>query len=460
MSPHWHGQRFNRVDTRVPWLEGVIHLPPLLVDLLGFHEVDKTRAYIGRSRSLPLEIVICKSEDKSYIEDAFLLAVPHVKRFKSLAIGRTSDSLRNLTKHLTLPVPPLKELKIRFICDPAPVLDSMLFNEDLSSLRTLSLGGVITHLPWRSLWNLTTFDLRCPPDNRIAVTNLLNFLESAPHLKDITLHHSIPRASNACSSRVVCLPRLKNLTIFGDPVHATLLDHLSIPDGASLVLDFDFSGGESPLLKCLPKTARNLKNLFRITTVNLCFAETKKYVHLVGPSGRFYMFGRRFPPFDLDRLVDRQILRTLNYFSLPMTRRLAITKYKAPIQTAANKSPHCILHRMKDLLTLILTQCCNLPFILALNPDHHPLKDVPCPNSEELVLYIETQDEFNIPELMSMAKERALKGAKLRSITIVGLDEFVPGKVVFKLRKHVAHVEYRFEENPPKWNSIPNDESG
>ncbi|KAF9647937.1 hypothetical protein BDM02DRAFT_3116260, partial [Thelephora ganbajun] len=90
---------------------------PSLWTRLDFTNVDKTRAYIERSRSLPLEIVICKSEDKPYIEDAFLLAVPHVKRFKSLTIGRTSDSLRNLTKHLTLPVPFLKELKIRFTCD-------------------------------------------------------------------------------------------------------------------------------------------------------------------------------------------------------------------------------------------------------------------------------------------------------------------------------------------------------
>ncbi|KAF9643332.1 hypothetical protein BDM02DRAFT_1523315 [Thelephora ganbajun] len=347
----------------------------------------------------------------------------------------------------------------------------MLFNEDLSSLRTLSLGGVITHLPWRNLWNLTTFDLRCPPDNRIAVINLLNFLESAPHLKDITLRHSIPRTSNACSSRVVCLPHLKNLTIFGDPVHATLLDHLSIPEGASLVLDFDFSGGESPLPNCLPKTVKNLKNLFRVTTVNLCFAKREKFMHLVGPSGRLDIFGHWerevgtsvFPSLDLFGCVDRRILQSLNYFSLHMTRRLAVTKYEPPPRVDNKCHPRCILLLMKDLRTLILTQCFNLPFIFVLDPDHpghHPLKGVPCPNLEELVLYIEAWDAFNIPELVSMAKHRASKGAKLRSITIVGLGELVPGREVFKLREHVTHLEYRFEGNPPKWDSIPNDESG
>ena len=75
---------------------------------------------------------------------------------------------------------------------------------------------------------------------------------------------------------------------------------------------------------------------------------------------------------------------------------------------------------------------------------------------EELVLYVETRNAFNIPELINMAKERALKGAKLRSVTIVGLDELVSGKEVFKLREHVEHVEYRFEEEAPEWDVITN----
>jgi hypothetical protein len=77
---------------------------------------------------------------------------------------------------------------------------------------------------------------------------------------------------------------------------------------------------------------------------------------------------------------------------------------------------------------------------------------------EELTLYVEVRKEFYILELMEMAKERALRGAKLRLITVVGLGELVSGKEVFKLREHVTHVEYRFEESAPKWHSILDDE--
>jgi len=430
---------------------------PSLWTRLDFTNVDKTRAYIERSRSLPLDVVVCKSEynDNYCLEDALLLAVPHIKRFKSLTISGTSDPLQHLTKHLTLPAPFLRELTIDLYCDSTPVLNSALFNGVLLSLRTLTLGGVVTHLPWKNLWSLTTFKLGCTSENRVTVIQLLNFFESAPRLRDITLHHAIPTSSNAPSSRVVPLPHLENLTIFANSAHSILLNHLSIPAGASLVLRFGFRGDKSPLPDYLPKSIKNLPNLFRITAVNLCLERTEKFVHLIGPSGGLYIFGypvEMTPSLDL----DRRILHSLNYFSLHMTRSLAITEYEPSTLTEINKSPpyHILLH-MSDLHTLTLTRCNNLPFILALNPDYNPSKLVPCPNLEELVLYVETRNEFNIPELMNMAKERASKGAKLRSVTIVGLGELVPGKEVFKLRKHVAHVEYRFEENPPKWDSTP-----
>jgi hypothetical protein len=114
---------------------------------------------------------------------------------------------------------------------------------------------------------------------------------------------------------------------------------------------------------------------------------------------------------------------------------------------------------MTDLRTLTLIRCNNRSFIIALNPAHNPSRLAPCPNLEELVLYVEERNAFSIPDLMSMAKERASEGAKLRSIVIVGLGELLPGRKVFKLREHVAHVEYRFEEKPPGWDSIPGDES-
>ena len=105
---------------------------------------------------------------------------------------------------------------------------------------------------------------------------------------------------------------------------------------------------------------------------------------------------------------------------------------------------------MKGLRTLTLIQCNNLPFILALNPGQNPSNHALCPELQEIVLYVEERESFNISELMAMAKERASRGAEILSITIVGLGELVPGREVFKLREYVANVDYKVGENPPK----------
>jgi len=99
-----------------------------------------------------------------------------------------------------------------------------------------------------------------------------------------------------------------------------------------------------------------------------------------------------------------------------------------------------ILLRMPELRALTLTQCNNLPFVFALNPARNPSNTALCPALEELTLYVEDRNAYHIPELVAMVKQRASRGARLRSIILVSLDERVLGKEVFKLRDHVAHV--------------------
>jgi hypothetical protein len=437
------------------WRELLIGYPSLWARL-DCANADKTRVYIERAKLSPLEIALRKRRVTTYLEGAFPLVIPHIGRLRSLSIVGTRGPLPNLTQHLSCPIPFLRNLTINLTCHPPPVLDSALFNGNLSSLHTLSLTGVITHLPWKDLSKLTAFELGHVPEDTISITRLLNFFANAPHLTDITLHHSIPTSSNAPPERVVSLSYLKNLAISADPTHSILLNHLSIPAGASLVLNFGFLGNKSPLPDYLPTTPKNLKNLASITSANLYFSNMEWRVRLKGPSGGLLTISHwRGLGATSTFSLDRRILRSLDYFVLSKVQRLGVTKYKSPTTMEPDKSPpYHILHRMKDLRTLTLIQCKNLPFILALDPDQIPSKPVPCPKLEELVLYVESRDTFNIPELMSMAKERASGGAKLSSITIIGLGELVPGKEVFKLRAHVAHVDYRVGEQPPNWDDI------
>ena len=403
---------------------------------LDFKNAEKTHTYIQRSKLSPLEVYLKTDGDNAYLDSALFLVTPHTCRIRSLTIYTKDQS------------------------NAAPVLNCALLDRDLSSLRRLGLSGVITDLPWKNLANLTTLSLKSCRPGRDFVTRLLDFFENTPLLRTIMLEDSIPKSSNAPSGRIVPLPRLNILAITAKPAHSVLLKHLHIPAGASLVLKFSFSGERSPLRDYLPETYTNLRNLSRITSINLHFGAIQRFVRMNGSSGGLCILGHwdnvMVSPYDM----DRRILLSLGSPVLLATRRLAVSKYEHPRPAEVEKCPvFRTLFSMDSLRTLVLNKCHNLPFILALNPEGNSSKLLLCPNLEKLVLYVESRDQFHIDHLISMAKKRTLKDRKLSSVTIVGLGELVLGKEVFRLREHITCVEYRVDDAQPDWDDPP-DESG
>ena len=422
---------------------------------LDCKNIAKTRAFIRRAKKSFLKISLCSDWDAAYLQKVLPLVIPKIKTCcQSISIVGSRDIIgfRNLLQDLSKNTVFLKELKIDLTCNPAaPLLDNMLLNARFRLLHTLRLGGVVTDLPWTKLEYLTTFDLRFAPNNIITMTQLLNFFTNTPRLRTITLH-SLPSSSNAPRRRIVSLSNLREFTIIADPKHSILLNHLSIPAGASLTLKFQFVDNESQFCEYLPRTLGQLENITSITAVNIRFDGEEISLRLHGKCGELYMFYHRK---DQSVVRDREVARCLVPFNLLEIRTLTITKHEIPTPTEpAHSDPFRLLARTISLRTLTLTQCNNLPFILALDPDQNSSEQLLCPNLEKLVLYVREQDSFNITELISMAKGRALKGARLRVMMIVSLGEFVSGKEVFKLKAYVTHVEYRFEEKPPKWDSI------
>ena len=96
----------------------------------------------------------------------------------------------------------------------------------------------------------------------------------------------------------------------------------------------------------------------------------------------------------------------------------------------------------------MLTDCNNLPFILALDPAQNPSKHVLCRELEEFVLHVRQSKSLKIEELKSMAKERASAGRKLSSITILGPDGVVLEKEISELKKHITRVDHVIKEGP------------
>ena len=425
---------------------------------LDFTNIDKTRTYIQRSQSSPLQFCI-KSRRVIAIDDALTLIIPHIRRLKSITIN--AHALPNVLKHFCCPTPLLEKLHIDIAAVRDSVLDAALFNGDLSSLRELRLIGVITNLPWKNLANLRVFDIGSYSP-RYGVTQLLNFFESAPLLHTIRLEVSTQRSSDAPPQRIVPLSHLKVLTIRADPPHSTLLRHLHIPIGASLISKFHFSGEESPLLEYLPERSPNFSNLSHITAINLLFDHDRKLARFGGPSGSVCVFAKLEERMTPLYPLDRRILRSIGRPTLSTIQRLAISKYRDPRRSGTEECPVLqALSSTHNLRTLTLIDCNDQPFILALNPRKNPSNLIFCSNLRELVLYTRLV-WFDVDSLLDMTKNRASRGAKLSSIRLIGLRrlELEAETEVLKLREYVTHVEYRVGDIQPEWDDVHSESDG
>ena len=417
---------------------------------LDCKNADKTHVYIKRSRSLPLEVSLIESGHITYHDDALLAATSHIDRLSSLAIYKYSQGLQDLLGRFPFPAPLLKELKIVLcgVFGSDAAIPGEKFPEDLTPLRKLSLPGVVTHLPWRNLLNLTEFEL-CPlpmTADSPSIIQLLDFFESAPLLRKIVLFNSIPSHVGIPPNRVVSLRDLERLTIDELPVHSTLFDHLSIPTGASLDLRFYFPTPVPQTPVCL---TNNLGNLYHITTINLLLNTTFwTDTRLSGPSGELRMSGSQMGKSSL-------IFQSLRKLDLSKTQMLSVTGCSpARGDEIEESSVLQLLPLMNDLRTLTLIRVDYRRFVRALNPEKNETRTVLCPQLEEPVLYFERRDQVEAKELVEMASERAKKHSKLSSIIIVSLGGCHPRKEVSSLKKYVSRVKYTSEGSTPGWDTV------
>ena len=177
---------------------------------------DKTRVYLERSRSSPINLQLERVGDLSP-HDPFFQVIPHtIPRLRSLAILGTPKNIQDFTAHLSRPAPLLQSLAIEVDCgcflQRGPAITTTLFDGDLSSLRELRLQCITTALPWRNMANLTSFILGYIVAVDFPINHLLDFFKSAPHLRKVQLHYTTP-ALSAQNGRLVSLECLQRLPI-------------------------------------------------------------------------------------------------------------------------------------------------------------------------------------------------------------------------------------------------------
>jgi hypothetical protein len=393
---------------------------------------DKARVYLERSKASPIHLRLDEGGDLSP-HNPFLQIIPHaIGRLKSLAIKGTSENLQDITAHLSRPAPLLEVLSIVSIhtlrSQRDPTLTTALFNGDFPSLRKLHLQSVRAELPWRNLVNLTSFELHYIISDEISIRQLLDFFESAPRLRKIELDFATP-TSGAQNGRLVPLACLKWMDIIGDESPSLLLDHLIIPVGAKLTT---FGASSGSLTENLPRSLDNLRNLSDFTDIRLRVGEEDPDIRFSGPNGQVRVF------MPLQDNVTYLAFESLARFDTSKTERLRIYYGYSP----SNDSLYRALLPMEHLHTLTLYRCTNLDvFIHALDPIVSSSGDVICPKLENLVLVLRLKGErFDIKNVIKMAVARASRGAKLKSVRIVGQGKSMQIGAL-ELRKYVSHVE-------------------
>jgi hypothetical protein len=241
---------------------------------LDCEDGDQARAYLERSRSLPVNLSL-DTKDRVSPHHPFSETIPHaIGRLRSLSIEGTPENLQDITAHLSHPAPLLEKLSI---CGGYnlgrhlnPALTPALFDGDLSSLRELCLESVRTQLPWRNMANLTSFTLCRTSPGGATVRQILDFFKSAPLLREVNFYFATPTSSDR-DCKLVSLACLKRMRITGGGSASLLLDHLLIPIGADLGIEVDLPsplyGCETPRL-CPPRLGswRGLQTL-RMRTV-------------------------------------------------------------------------------------------------------------------------------------------------------------------------------------------------
>jgi len=396
-------------------------------------------------RPPPINLSLNRNDALS-TNDPFFQIIPHsVDRLKSLSITARSGILPNIPTYL----PPYAPLLVVLDTDTTsqtgmmynPVLTTALFNGDLASSRVFRLKRVRTELPWRNVVNLTTSVLCYMPPGSISITQLLAFLEDAPRLSKIRLDSATPVAGGQ-PGRVESLAWLKRLAILWGSPSSVLLDRLLTPVGAKLT---QWVGTFDRIVEDhLPGSLDNLRKICNITKIRFQIDKHCTRMELRGPSGKLY--------------IGSQVDTTcLGFESLAGLDTSKIERLEVSSDNPFRRRSYHALLPLKNLRTLTLSRSRNpCAFLAALRPNAGA---VACPKLEEIVLVsLNDPGDIDIESVTKIAAARESRGARLRTVRIVGRRKKLHPLDVLELEKCVLHAEYDLEVDAVDDHSDDGDE--
>ena len=407
------------------WRDIFTSCPALWTDI-DCTNIDKTLVYLDRSRSSPLNLQLEKYQTLSPY-DPFLQVIPHViPRLKSVTIYGVPENLQEIIAQLSPPAPLLEALTIDIDCEcppqDGPAITTPLFNGDLSSLRELRLQCVSTELPWRNMVNLTSFTLGYTMPGDSSVRYLLDFFASAPRLRKIRLSFATPTFGTQ-RGRLVTLPHLRRMSIFGGGPPSLLFDHLLIPAGAKLTTEVDSRGTLH-----LPKSLDFL-DIFSRFKIHLHVRDFYPSIRFIAPDCQISIIPANPPATP----TSCRVLDSLSRFHPLKVERLRLADGNLMRQGGCD---FWVFNRMKDVRTLTISRCTGMSRFFRFFNDSRD-----CPRLEHLILDPRGDEEkFDIQSVITLAAEKAARGTGLKSVKIVSWDKVVQASAS-KLQEYVPRVE-------------------
>ncbi|KAF9789217.1 hypothetical protein BJ322DRAFT_1177101 [Thelephora terrestris] len=350
-------------------------------------------------------------------------------QLKTLTVDGRPEYLNGFISHLSNTEPLLEWLELDGFSSALPGL----FTRDLSSLHGLRLCQVKTELPWRNMTNLTSLYLQSVLP-KISITQLLDFFEGALRLRTIALIYTISSSSGQVG-QLVSLPSLKEMVISGYIPCAPLLGHLSIPAGAKL--DIESESFDPSYENLFLRSPNNFKTLSNFTTVSFKLGHHASSAEFSGSNGKVSKTSE-YP--------KANILMALEYLARldsSTTEQLSISGGGLPVADDVHRA----LLPMQDLRTLMIRQCeCQHAPIHSLSPQPQPSSVLLCPKLEELVLRpCISRKKTIIQSVIGMATSRALRGARLKTVRILGCRGEFDQEDVLELEKHALCMEFGAE---------------
>ena len=428
------------------WRDAFISQPSLWTNL-DCVDADKTRTYIERSKSSPINLSLRRENDISSNDPFFLVTPPTIRRLKSLSVEFDVGDLGGIISHLSHRAPLLEDVILsgnHGFGDgrhEGPLPLSALFKGDMSTLRKLCLRFIDTDLPWKNMACLTSFKLF---KVSVPTRNLLDFFEGAPRLREVVLDCST-QASGDRDGRLVSMTCLKKMNIVGSTPARLLLNHLSIPVGVKLTTQS--AGHTFRAVDHLPRSLDNLMNFPGFTTIRLLIGKRWPTVKFSGPNGKVCMT-TKIHTGQCD--TTDSLLESLSQFDTSKAERLKLDScHFKP------SGPPKVLLLVDGLRKIRFNRCQGLRFFIdALDPGLSPSGVVVCPKLEELVLIPSSDpkgfvhplvtETSDFRRIIGMVASRASRGAKLTTVKIVGMHcgrQLDPAEVS-ELRKYVWNVEY------------------